>query len=48
MHPAALVEYRAVLPYFESPYGTGDPARAAEIRQRVDRLLRLTAIAGRS
>ncbi|WHM38366.1 serine/threonine-protein kinase [Streptomyces sp. BPTC-684] len=45
---AALDEYRAVLPYFESPYGTGDPARAAEIRRRVDGLLRLPSLAGRA
>ncbi|WP_369378432.1 serine/threonine-protein kinase [Streptomyces sp. cg36] len=38
---AALAEYRAVLSHFESPYGAGDPARAAEVRARVEGLLRL-------
>ncbi|MEU1095060.1 serine/threonine-protein kinase [Streptomyces sp. NPDC005877] len=45
---AALAEYRAVLPYFESPYGTGDPDRAAEIRRHMDALLRLPSGAGRA
>lgn len=37
---AALAEYRAVLPYYENHYATGDdPARAFEIRHRVGQLL---------
>ncbi|MET4644329.1 protein kinase [Streptomyces sp. NBC_01724] len=37
---AALAEYRAVLPYYENQYATGnDPARSFEIRQRIGYLL---------
>ncbi|MEV0094767.1 serine/threonine-protein kinase [Streptomyces sp. NPDC050738] len=37
---AALAEYRAILPYYENAYATGnDPARAFEIRHRVGHLL---------
>ncbi|WUW19055.1 serine/threonine protein kinase [Streptomyces sp. NBC_01465] len=37
---AALAEYRAVLPYYENAYATGnDPARAFEIRHRIGHLL---------
>ncbi|MFI1934089.1 protein kinase [Streptomyces sp. NPDC020330] len=38
---AALVEYRAVLPYYENAYGTAapDPGRALDIRHRIGQLL---------
>ncbi len=39
---AALVEYRAVLPYYENAYGlraTSDPGRALDIRHRIGQLL---------
>ncbi|WP_328696700.1 serine/threonine-protein kinase [Streptomyces sp. NBC_00342] len=37
---AALAEYRAVLPYYENRYATGDdPARSYEIRHRIGHLL---------
>ncbi|WUS97382.1 serine/threonine protein kinase [Streptomyces sp. NBC_00708] len=37
---AALAEYRAVLPYYENQYATGnDPARSYEIRHRIGQLL---------
>ncbi|MEU2998524.1 serine/threonine-protein kinase [Streptomyces sp. NPDC007027] len=38
---AALVEYRAVLPYYENSYGsvTSDPGRALDIRHRIGQLL---------
>lgn len=37
---AALAEYRAVLPYYENRYATGnDPARSYEIRHRIGNLL---------
>ncbi|MBO0515602.1 serine/threonine-protein kinase [Streptomyces beijiangensis] len=37
---AALAEYRAILPYYENAYATGnDPARAFEIRHRAGHLL---------
>ncbi|MFE7240575.1 protein kinase [Streptomyces sp. NPDC057580] len=37
---AALAEYRAVLPYYENQYATGNnPARSFEIRQRIGYLL---------
>ncbi|WP_329156238.1 serine/threonine protein kinase [Streptomyces anulatus] len=38
---AALVEYRAVLPYYENAYGpiASDPGRALDIRHRIGQLL---------
>ncbi|MFH8474726.1 protein kinase [Streptomyces sp. NPDC018000] len=37
---AALAEYRAILPYYENHYATGnDPARSFEIRNRIGHLL---------
>ncbi|MEU3840931.1 serine/threonine-protein kinase [Streptomyces sp. NPDC028635] len=36
---AALAEYRALLPYYENQYVSGDPALAHELRRRIGHLL---------
>ncbi|MDR3082039.1 MAG: protein kinase [Streptomyces sp.] len=36
---AALAEYRALLPYYENQYVTGDPELALEVRRRIGHLL---------
>ncbi|WP_432135566.1 MULTISPECIES: protein kinase domain-containing protein [unclassified Streptomyces] len=36
---AALAEYRALLPYYENQYVSGDPALAHDVRRRIGQLL---------